>query len=238
VKALAAALANAALAERMVVEINPRARRLSLRVDPAKGQIVVVRPRGISDRPVLAFVASKADWIAGHLDALPPRVAFADGAMIPYRGVDHVIRARPEARGGVWRENEAIVVTGKPEHAARRIRDWLRTEARGALELRVREMAETLGVKVAQITVRDTRSRWGSCSRSGKLSFSWRLIFAPDFVLTYVAAHEVAHLRHLDHGRAFWLTVAGLLECELPSEKLSSAREWLRRSGTALHRYG
>lgn len=226
------------LAARVIVEINPRARRIAVRLDPARSCVVLVRPARAPDRIVGAFVASRADWIAHHLESLPPRIAFHDGATIPYRGTDHVIHLRPEARGGVWREDGAIVVTGRAEHAARRVRDWLKSEARGALTALVHPMAARLDVRVARVTVRDTISRWGSCSPDGKLSFSWRLIFAPDAVLTYVAAHEVAHLRHMDHSRAFWRTVMGLLEDQPEKINGTSARQWLRRSGTALHRYG
>jgi len=234
---LAAALNDAGLASRVVMEINPRARRISLRVDPAGGCVVLVRPRKASDSFVRAFLASKADWIAKHLDKLPPRVAFADGAPLPFRGVDHIVRVWPEARGGVWREGGEIIVTGRMEHTARRLRDWLKAEARNALTPLVHDFTRALGARVTRITVRDTRSRWGSCTRDGKLAFSWRLILAPDFVLTYVAAHEAAHLKHMNHGPAFWRTVAGLLESH-PDVDARLAREWLRRSGAGLHRYG
>ena len=97
-------------------------------------------------------------------------------------------------------------------------------------------MAEQLGREVTHISVRDTTSRWGSCTRSGRLSFSWRLILAPRPVLDYVVAHEVAHLKHMNHGAAFWQTVAGLLP--EGGDQPGSAREWLRRNGVVLHRYG
>jgi predicted metal-dependent hydrolase len=234
---LAAAL-DPALAARVVVEINQRARRISVRLDPARSCVVLVYPRRAPQRAVASFVASRADWIAKHLEALPERIAFTDGAVIPVGGMDHVIRLKPEARGGVWRENLEIIVTGRAEHAARRVRDWLKAEARSALTEKVYAMAQRLDVKVMQVGVRDTVSRWGSCSSKGKLSFSWRLIFAPDAVLTYVAAHEVAHLKHMDHSRAFWRTVMQLLEEEAADANWKLARQWLRRSGTVLHRYG
>lgn len=227
-----------ALAARVVVEVHPRARRISVRLDPSRSCVVLVYPRRAPQRLVADFVASRADWIAKHLEALPARILFADGATIPYAGADHVIRVRPDARGGVWREDRDIIVAGKPEHAARRVRDWLKSEARTALTARVYAMAARIGVKVTQVGVRDTISRWGSCSSKGKLSFSWRLIFAPETVLTYVAAHEVAHLKHMDHSRAFWRTVMQILEEEQGDANWKLARQWLRRSGTILHSYG
>ncbi len=285
---LAGALDNPALALRVTVQNNPRARRVSLRVDPFNGCVVLVRPPRVSDRAVAAFVTSRQGWISKHIEALPARVVFSDGAMIPFRGQEHVVRFRAKAggdrppldesraftarggerpppdesraftaRGSVWREDSegqpVIVVAGRPEHLPRRLRDWLKAEARSALTPPVYAMARALDVKMPRVSVRDTRSRWGSCSRDGKLSFSWRLILAPASVLTYVAAHEVAHLKHMNHGPGFWRTVAHLLDARLLDAHLlnespgnflganldwASAREWLRRSGAALHRYG
>ncbi len=231
-------LGDAAMTARVILDINPRARRVSLRVDPGNSCIVLVRPPRMSDRAVGAFLESHAGWIATHLAKLPQRVNFSDGSVIPFAGAEHIIRLRPEARGGVWREGEEIIVTGKAEHTARRLRDWLKAEARKSLSTAVHAMAAQLDVKVTRISVRDTRSRWGSCTPDGKLSFSWRLIFAPADVLAYVAAHEVAHLKHMHHQPAFWRTVDVVLKEYAPGVDWKSAREWLRRRGTALHSYG
>ena len=239
---LARALGDAALAAQVVVRISPRARRVSLRLDPARDCVVLVRPKRVSQAAVMAFVATKAAWIARHLKTLPPRVGFCDGAVIPYRGVDHVIRLRPDARGGVWREGTAIMVAGRAEHAPRRIKDWLKQEARRVLLPVAEAMAAQVDASITRLSVRDTRSRWGSCSRDGRLSFSWRLILTPETVLTYVAAHEVAHLKHLNHGRAYWRLLTSLMQAyaaQIGEEiDVASARQWLRRSGAALHRYG
>jgi predicted metal-dependent hydrolase len=247
---LAAALDDPAAGSRVYVGISTRARHASLRVDPRAGHIVLVRPPRMSDAAAAHFVTNKAAWIKKHLAALPPRIALVDGASLPYKGVEHVVRWRPNARGGVWREAEAreIIVTGKPEHAVRRLRDWLRGEARKALTSQVHALAAVLGVRVTRISVRDTRSRWGSCTRDGKISFSWRLMLAPENVLAYVAAHEVAHLKHMNHGQQFWQTVDDLLDSPIPAslfaevdrktDRVASAREWLARRGAALHSYG
>jgi predicted metal-dependent hydrolase len=185
---------------------------------------------------VKAFIAEHLMWIRKHLDELPTRVPFSDGSIIPFRDVDHVIMAQPESKGGVWRENKTIIVTGRPEHVSRRVADWLKKEARGQIVPLVNEMAARVSRIPTHITLRDTRTRWGSCAQGGKLSFSWRLIFAPDFALTYVAAHEVSHLVHANHGPAFKSAVASLLEPY--NITMASAREWLRGGGTSLHRYG
>jgi len=232
------ALGDAALAARIFPKISPRARRLSLRVDAVLGGIVLVRPRKISDAAVAAFVASKSEWIAHHLAALLPRIPFADGAVIPFQGMAHVVTFRPQERGGVWLEDNRICIAGKPEHAPRRLLDWLKGEARSALSAPARLLAEKTGRNIARITVREARSRWGSCNRNGRLSFNWRLILAPDFVRSYVVAHEVAHLRHMNHGAAFWRTV-DVLMADIPNAgDADAARVWLRREGASLYRYG
>ncbi len=235
-----AAALPTALAARVVLDVNARARRVSLRVDPINGCIVLVRPQRMSEKMVMAFVAAREDWIAEHLANLEPRIPFADGVMIPYRGEENTLRWRPQAKGGVWRESETreIIVTGRPEHCARRLRDWLKAEARAAFNGCIHAMAESLGAKVTRLSVRDTRSRWGSCNRAGKISFSWRLILAPDAVLTYVAAHEIAHLSEMNHSPAFWRTVERVLRSADATIDMELARAWLRRSGATLHRYG
>ena len=222
--------------------VNPRARRLTLRVEPKDGSIVLVRPKRFNEAALNAFVVGRVDWMLKQLQALPPRVHFADATSLPYLGADYIIRWNAKARG-VERINGEIVVGGGAEHTARRLRDWFRNEAKRIITPLVHSMAASVDRKVAHVTVRDTRSRWGSCARNGRLSFSWRLIFAPEDVLIYVAAHEVAHLVHLNHKPAFWRTVAAVLEnhareANRPAIDMALAREWLRRSGAALYRYG
>ncbi len=224
------------IAARIVVETSTRARRLRLRVEPARDCVVLVRPRRASDKAVAAFVAEHMGWISDHLTALPARVPFADGAVIPFQGSDHVLTARAEARGGVWREDGRIFVTGQPEHMRRRVTDWLKAEARSHLTPLVSDMAAALGREVSRVTVKDTRSRWGSCAQGGRLSFSWRLILAPPFVLRYVAAHECAHLVHANHGPAFKCATSDVLKSY--GEDPALARAWLGRHGSGLHRFG
>lgn len=230
------------IADVLTMIVNPRARRLTLRVEPQDGRIVLVRPKRFNEAALNAFVVSRVDWMLTQLQALPPHVPFADATSLPYLGEDHVIRWNAQARG-VQRANGEIVVGGGSEHTARRVRDWFRAEAKRVITPLVHSMAAGVDRKVAHVTVRDTRSRWGSCARNGRLSFSWRLIFAPEDVLIYVAAHEVAHLVHLNHKPAFWRTVGAVLEnhartANQPTVDMTLAREWLRRRGAALYRYG
>lgn len=216
----------------VVVRRNPRARRIILRLDAdGTGAVVTIPARAAVDDG-LALVRRQADWLLARLDRAPTRMPFADGAVVPYLGCDHVIRHAPGRRRPVARDGADIVVAGGAEHLARRVGDWFRAEAKRILTARVDAKVEALGVKRGRITVRDTRSRWGSCAVGGNLSFSWRLVMAPDPVLDYVVAHEVAHLRHHDHGPAFWRAVATL------TEHTESAKAWLASAGTRLHLYG
>ena len=211
---------------------NRRARRIVLSIDPERAGAVVTLPRGVPAKEGIALAREQAGWIIGRLKELPPRVAFADGAVVPLLGEDHVVRHRPESRRGVWREGPVINVSGRAEHLARRLEDWLTALARREVSARAHALASELGKRPLRIALRDTRSLWGSCSPEGRLSFSWRLVMAPAAVLDYVVAHEIAHLEVKNHGRRFWALVERL------SPGFASARAWLRCNGARLHRYG
>ncbi len=208
------------------------ARRIILRIDAANDGVVVTLPKRAAERDGLELVKSKAGWISKRLESLPPRVGFVDGARIPYLGVDHRVRHRPDMRGVVWLENGEIHVAGKIEHISRRVRDWLIAEARRRVSERACDKASRLGLVPGKISLRDTRSRWGSCSHNGSISFSWRLVMTPETVLDYVVAHEVAHLKFMNHGPMFWRTVDKL------TTDVKAARAWLNQHGGRLHRYG
>ncbi|MBF0560554.1 MAG: M48 family metallopeptidase [Alphaproteobacteria bacterium] len=226
---------NIALSDREIlvrVRRSAAARRMSLRVDPASETVLLVLPQGVAVVEGLGFVRAKNEWILARLAALPPRRVFADGAMLPLFGQDHRICHTPEARRGVWVENGIIHVSGRIEYLPRRLGDWLKREAHRTLADRAHRFAQCLEHPCGRISVRDSRSRWGSCSARGDLSFSWRLVFAPAAVADYVAAHEVAHLIELNHSPAFWRVGARLVD------NVAEARIWLRRNGPMLHRYG
>jgi len=214
---------------------NRRARRIILRLDIDGGDspgVVVTLPPGASRADGLNWATRQHAWIARRLDCVPLRIVFADGVTVPFIGADHIIRHAPGTRRGVWREAETIMVSGRPEHLARRLSDWLRREARREISELVAAKASAADLHPDRISIRDTRSRWGSCAASGNLNFSWRLILAPDFVLDYVVAHEAAHLRHANHGDEFWRFA------EAMSDDMAKARTWLKMHGEALHRYG
>lgn len=211
---------------------STRARRVSLRIDPRAGAVVVTLPAQAGRGAGMALVMTHATWIADRIAALPAPIRFEDGATVPLAGVEHRIRHRPDRRGGAWIEPGAICVSGAAEFLPRRVADFLRAEARRRLGALVAAKAALAGVRSLRITVKDTSSRWGSCAPDGALAFSWRLVMTPDFVQDYVAAHEVAHLRHMNHGKRFWALVATL------TPHTDAAVPWLRQEGARLLRVG
>jgi predicted metal-dependent hydrolase len=220
------------------VRQHAAARRLTLRVSKTRRAVVVTVPSGCRIEEADRFLRSHIEWVRDRLGCVPTPVPFADGATVPLRGSPHRIRCIGPVQGAcvvqVDRPEHGtprLLVAGRVEHAARRLKDWLIAEAHKDLDDRVAWHARKLGVRVKRISLRDQTTRWGSCSASGLLSFSWRLVLAPAFVLDYVAAHEVAHLREMNHGPRFWKLVAGAVP------RLDEARHWLRNEGSDLHRY-
>lgn len=205
---------------------------MSLHVDVQDGAIVLVLPPHVPQSQGMAFARSKAEWLAGRMAALPPPIPFEDGVDLPLLGVAHRLRHDPLGRRGVWAEEGVIHVSGQAEHFARRLTDWLKRQAHAEIAGRAQPMAKQLGRPLGRISMRDTLTRWGSCTARGDLAFSWRLIFAPAEVLTYVTAHEVAHLAEMNHSPAFWRLVERLAPGSAP------AKAWLKSKGTQLHRYG
>jgi predicted metal-dependent hydrolase len=216
----------------VIVRRSARARQIAIRIDPAKGGAELVLPPRVSETEGLDFVHSRADWLLDRLAAMPPHVPFRDGETVPFRGAPHLIVHDPNARGGVWTEPGQIFVSGHAEHLSRRLHDWMRREARIAITPLARIKADVLDRRPGKITIRDQKSRWGSCSSSGNLSFNWRLILAPETVLDYVVAHEVGHMAVPNHSRSFWKTVDRL------TLHADHGRAWLRGNGDQLFRCG
>ena len=213
------------------------ARRYTLRIAaPTREVILTIPPRGTL-KEAREFAQKHGGWIAARLGRLPKVVRFADGIVVPLRGAPHRIVHRPGMRGTVWVEangadESLLCVAGQAPHVDRRIGDFLRREAKRDLEIASLGFAAALGVAVKRVAVRDQVSRWGSCSSTGVLSYSWRLILAPPFVLNYLAAHEVAHLAEMNHSARFWRLVQRLC----PDHQ--RAKVWLDVHGSDLHRYG
>ena len=209
----------------VVVRRSARLRRMSLRVGRSDGRVTLSMPARMALSEARAFVAQQAGWIARHVAAAPAPTVVAVGGTLPLLG-----RAVPVVAGAgrAARLVDGAVAVADDERAGPRVKALLQTMARTHLAAAVDRHAEALGRRPARLSLRDTRSRWGSCSSKGDLMFSWRLVMAPPEVLDYVAAHEVAHLAHMDHSERFWAQVAHLLPDYAPR------RAWLRSSGAAL----
>lgn len=221
----------------IAVRRNAAARRITLRVKNATGQVVLTLPKRTSLMHGHDFALRQVDWIADRLETVPQPVPFARGRTIPLRGVPHrlvwrgvrgITRVEPPVAGQV----RVIGVYGPEEHFSRRVLDFLKREARKDIEPAVKRHAAALNVPVGRISIKDTVSRWGSCSVKGDLAFSWRLVLAPPFVLDYLAAHEVAHRREMNHGDRFWKHVYRIFP------ETDAAETWLKTNGPDLHRYG
>lgn len=210
---------------------STRARRISLRVDVAHG-VLLTLPLRASFKAGMELLHTHADWVHEKLDALPRPVMLKPGASLPLGGVLHEIRHLPAERGGVWVENGNIFVTGDPAFLARRITDYLKRQARHQLMDAAIQTASRVELRPKTVRIKDTRSRWGSCAPDGTLAFCWRLVCAPTFVQDYVVAHEVAHLRHMNHGPQFW----ALTEQLTPHRRAATA--WLASEGPCLLQIG
>jgi len=208
---------------------NAAARRLVLRLDQKNKGLVMTLPQRAGLVEAMAFAEKSRIWISNTLAKQPLPATFGDGVNLLFRGREYKVRLTGAARGVVQVTDHEIRVPGNPEHAQRRMRDYLREEAKRELTLRSRHYAQAMSTKFSRIAIRDQKSRWGSCSSAGVLSYSWRLILTPDYVCDYVAAHEVAHLREMNHGPRFWRLV--LTHC--PHAKL--AKQWLKRHGKDVH---
>jgi predicted metal-dependent hydrolase len=211
---------------------STRARRVSLRVDPSDGSVVITLPPKAGTKTAMTLLQTHLDWISDRIAVLPQAISFADGASVPIGGQPHRIRHLPQARGGAWLADGELHVTGAAEFLPRRVGDFLRAEAGRRLAALVTDKAAKAELRPRRLTVKDTTSRWGSCAPDGSLAFSWRLVMAPGFVQDYVAAHEVAHLRHMNHRRPFWALVDEL------TPHTATAIPWLKREGPALLRIG
>jgi predicted metal-dependent hydrolase len=219
------------------VRRHRQARRYTLRIHAATREVIMTMPPRGSLKEAKAFADKHGGWIAARLHRLPEATPFSHGTIVPLRGQPHRIVHRRGMRGTVWIEigedgERALCVAGDAAHVDRRVQDFLKREAKSDLDAASRAAAEKLGVKIRRVSVRDQSSRWGSCSTTGVLSYSWRLILAPPFVLDYLAAHEVAHLVEMNHSARFWRLVDRLCP------HVKRARTWLDVHGGDLHRYG
>lgn len=205
---------------------SARARRMTLRVARAGGGVVLTLPVAATLAAGQDFAQSRADWLRKTRAMMPALRQVGLGVMLPVQGRALRVTAGAQRRVQVT-EDALLIPQGRP--AGPVVAAWLKHLARQRLVVACDRYAAMIGRPYRAITLRDTRSRWGSCTHDGRLMFSWRLAMAPDTVLDYVAAHEVAHLRHMDHSDKFWAATRFLM----PDYDLH--RTWLRQHGSDLH---
>ena len=208
---------------------SARTRRFSLRVSRLDGRVTLSMPLRAHESEALRFAAEQEGWIRSTLAQMPMQQIIGIGDTVPVEGV----MRRLVAGGGrsVRLEDDSLLVPGDPAQAAARAGAFLKVLARDRLAAACDRHATRLGRPYTRLTLRDTRSRWGSCAHDGALMFSWRLVMAPPSVLDYVAAHEVAHLAQMNHSPAFWAVVEQLYP------RWQTQRAWLHSEGQALHGY-
>ncbi len=211
----------------IAVRRHARARRLILRVTHGTNDVTLTIPARTPMRAAEEFAARQADWLARALAAHPPTAPVAWGLELPVEGRPVTLAAAP---GPARIEGERLLLPGPEARLVGQLKGFLKALARDRIVAATDRYAAQLGLTVARVQLRDPRSRWGSCADSGALMFSWRLIMAPPPVLDYVAAHEVCHLRHMNHGAAYWKLV------ERICPDFDAQRDWLRRNGPGLHR--
>ena len=212
------------------VRRHRQARRYTLRIHAVSREVVLTMPPRGSVKHARDFAEKHGAWIAARLRRLPGAEPFVPGAMLPLRGHLHRIEHRPGARGTVWAETRdgehLLCVAGDAPYISRRVHDFLKREAKHDLEAASRRATQALGIVFRRVSVRDQRSRWGSCSSKGALSFNWRLVLAPHDVLDYVVVHEVCHLAEHHHGPAFWQLVERRRPMYLESKNWLDAHGW------------
>lgn len=218
-----------------VVE-NSRARRLTLRIDPGGQGLRVTIPPGVPMREVDRFVERHRGWLEQRLAKTPEKPQVRPGIKIPLRGVPHLVVHESARRGsvtvGIVDGQPALLVHGDRIHLARRVADFLKREAKRDIEALVARHTDALGKRAKSISYKDTTSRWGSCTADGRLSFSWRIMMAPKPVIDYLVAHEVAHLKEMNHGPRFWAL------CERLCPDTERCKAWLKKNGGALQTFG
>ncbi len=211
---------------------NARATRLTLRIDAGGRGLRITIPPGVPEREVDRFLTRHSGWLEKKLEKLPDRPQVRPGVKLPVRGVPHLIVHEPGKRGTVvvGAENGAptLTVHGERRHLPRRLSDHLKREAKREIETLVEKHTATVGRRAKAVRFRDTTSRWGSCTSDGTLSFSWRIMMAPPTVIDYLVAHEVAHLKEMNHGPRFWKL------CRELCPRTDEAKAWLKRNGGAL----
>ncbi|MBO6282019.1 MAG: M48 family metallopeptidase [Alphaproteobacteria bacterium] len=210
---------------------SPSSRKLILRIDQKERIPVLTVPKYCSRKRAIEFVNENMDWIINTIGRLPQSRQFCDGEKFLLFGQEVTIKHQADARRGVWLEDNILYVSGTPEFLHRRVRDYIKKQAAEKFYKLSAELANRIGCKLSGVSIKDTKSRWGSCSSLNHINYSWRIALAPEYVINYLMAHEVSHLKHPDHSEDFWLCVATLY----PNWK--EGRDWLKKHGKILYTY-
>ena len=206
-------------------------RKLILRIDQKDRVPVLTVPKYCSRKRAIEFVNEHMDWIVNTMGRLPKIKQFADNEKFLLFGQEVTIKHRAEARRGVWLEDGILYVSGAPEFLHRRVRDYIKKRAADEFYSISTELAKKIDRRLDGVSIKDTKSRWGSCSTFNHINYSWRIALAPKTVINYLMAHEVSHLKHPDHSEDFWACVAALC----PNWK--EGRDWLKKHGKNLYAY-
>ena len=213
------------------IERKKGLRAIRLKVCAKTGRPLVTAPLLTPDFWIRHFLESHIVWLQKQMEQIPIKSGFKDGEKIPLLGQEIILNHRPEIRRTSFIENKILFVSGEADFFHRRVCDFIKKEVKCYIEKESFRLGTQLGVRVHHITLKDTTSRWGSCSSKGNLAFSWRLGLAPLFVLNYVIAHEVMHLKHMNHSDIFWHDLRRI------NPDVLRAQKWLKENGHLLHRY-
>ncbi len=213
-----------------------KTQRYTLRLKLGTRQLVVTMPPRGTICQARIFLNRHENWLQARLNALPEKIQFKHRAIIPFQGEMYTIVRMNSARGTTCIDTQSdspvLRVSGNEEHVSRRVTDFLKRSAKEKLTKATYKYAAQLDVSIKRITIKDTTSRWGSCSSQGAIAYSWRIIMAPDYVLDYLAAHEVAHRREMNHSSRFWTLLRNMCS------ETDRAEAWLKKHGQSLHEYG
>lgn len=222
---------SAALGFDIKVTRSPLARKLTLRIDAQERIPALTIPKYCTNKKAVEFVRAHQGWIAETLDKLPAVRSFENGETISVFGKEYQICHQPEARRGEYVRSGILYVSGEADFLHRRVKDFIKKKAGEEFYKRSVRLAEKLGCEVHGVCIKDTKSRWGSCSSRNNINYNWRVSLAPDFVINYLVAHEVSHLLHQDHSPEFWATVKKLCP------RYEQGRSWLKEHGRDLYLY-
>ena len=210
---------------------SANSRKLILHIDNKERVPVLSIPKYCTRKRAINFVNENMDWILETLQKLPERKYFSDGEKISLFGKNVTITHCPTARCGVRLDLDKLIVSGGAEFLHRRVKDYIRQKAETEFYNLSVSLAAKIGCKINNISIKDTKSRWGSCSSLNNINYNWRIALAPQYVINYLMAHEVSHLKHQDHSQAFWQCVAEL------DKDWQKGRDWLQKNGRILYTY-